>query len=698
MAQELPTLEKERENKVWPCEERLMLSGDRDLFGVMSGQKMDPAEGIALKEEEPSLLGSLSDNGASSPSGSDPADHEEEDVEDYKAGGYHPCQIGDTLKDGRYLVIRKLGWGYFSTVWLAQDSHNNDAYVALKVVRAAQNYTETALDEIELLKRISTADESHAGRQYVVTLLDNFLHMGPNGAHVCMVFEVLGENLLSLMKRFNYKGLPPKLVKQIAKQVLLGLDYLHRKCGVIHTDIKPENVLIRIYDVDRVVREVDELQRQREQEEQEERSEKEKARAESATLQRELLERQSKQLLKSYRSVADEVNRNVGITTQEPATKVARPGRTSKTHTATRPPVKKSLVTGSQPLPSPLKRPKSKPRSATGQGGSSLASSMTSQNSGTSGRSAGSNVSVSSASSIPSTTSTEFSPDGKPVEAGPNQGNDEDDDGEGEKLVHGFTALEDERVTVKIADFGNACWIDHHFTNDIQTRQYRAPEILLGNEWGASVDCWSVACMLFELLTGDYLFEPQSSQTYSKDEDHLAQIIELLGRLPSGMIETGRYAQCFFKSDGSLRNIKKLKEWVLFDVFVEKYGYTREEVRELCELLLPLLSTDPDRRADCGSMLAARWLDNTEGLENIGSDRLPHPNGSDIRGWSSEAERDAHGAYAYSEKNVQQTLSEMMQMSRQHDLQQRLTVPARLTTPQLPDPSNLHLSGGNTFI
>ena len=52
-----------------------------------------------------------------------------------------------------------------------------------------------------------------------------------------MVFEVLGENLLGLIKRHQHKGVPMPLVRQIAKQVLLGLDYMHRCCGVIHTGV-----------------------------------------------------------------------------------------------------------------------------------------------------------------------------------------------------------------------------------------------------------------------------------------------------------------------------------------------------------------------------------------------------------------------------------------------------------------------------
>lgn len=46
---------------------------------------------------------------------------EEEDMEDYKKGGYHYVSVGDVFHNGRYVILRKLGWGHFSTVWLARD-------------------------------------------------------------------------------------------------------------------------------------------------------------------------------------------------------------------------------------------------------------------------------------------------------------------------------------------------------------------------------------------------------------------------------------------------------------------------------------------------------------------------------------------------------------------------------------------------
>lgn len=55
-------------------------------------------------------------------------------------------------------------------------------------------------------------------------------------------------------------------------------------------------------------------------------------------------------------------------------------------------------------------------------------------------------------------------------------------------------------ISVKIADLGNACWVGHHFTNDIQTRQYRSPEVILGSKWGASTDVWSMAAMVRPIM------------------------------------------------------------------------------------------------------------------------------------------------------------------------------------------------------
>merc|ERR1712142_1234337 len=175
---------------------------------------------------------------------SDTDEEEQEDVNDYCTGGYHVVNIGD-LFQGRYHVIRKLGWGHFSTVWLAWD-FTNKSYVALKIVKSAPHYTETAVDEMKLLRTIHTAVPEDPGYPHVVQLLDDFRINGIHGSHVCMVFEVLGHNLLKFIIKSSYRGISIPMTKKILKQTLLGLSYIHTKCNVIHTDIKPENILVCI--------------------------------------------------------------------------------------------------------------------------------------------------------------------------------------------------------------------------------------------------------------------------------------------------------------------------------------------------------------------------------------------------------------------------------------------------------------------
>ena len=175
-----------------------------------------------------------------------------------------------------------------------------------------------------------------------------------------------------------------------------------------------------------------------------------------------------------------------------------------------------------------------------------------------------------------------------------------------------------ETISVKIADLGNACWVGHHFTNDIQTRQYRSPEVILGGKWGASTDVWSMAamvrysqcqwaflpeltfCQVFELITGDYLFDPQSGTKYGKDDDHIAQIIELLGAFPKTLCMSGKWSQEIFNRKGELRNIHRLRHWALPDVLHEKYHFSSEESKKVAEFLLPMLELLPVDRANAG--------------------------------------------------------------------------------------------------
>lgn len=476
---------------------------------------------------------------------SDYTSSEDEGTDDYRRGGYHAVRIGDSFKGGRYVVQSKLGWGHFSTVWLAWDTQNN-RYVALKVQKSAQHYTEAAMDEIAILKQIAEGDVDD--KKCVVKLLDHFKHTGPNGQHVCMVFEFLGDNLLTLIKYYDYRGMPLHMVKEICFSVLVGLDYLHRQLSIIHTDLKPENILL-LSTIDPA---------------------KDPRKSGTSPL---LFPNKNKSifplnssLLKEGKSANGGLSRNQKKKLRRNAKKAAK------------------ACVNSVDDPENDFAPENRKDTIESQGGKSDGNSQ-----GNLGENA----------------SSKKTPDVSVEET--------------EVEKHHKTYRKVSRMTrqrllasldlkCKLVDFGNACWTYKQFTSDIQTRQYRCPEVLLGSKYSTSADIWSFACIAFELATGDVLFDPHSGDNFDRDEDHLALMMELLGMMPRKIALGGRYSRDFFNRHGDLRHIRRLRFWPLNKVLEEKYNFPGQDANDFADFLSPLLDFVPEKRPTAEQALLHPWF------------------------------------------------------------------------------------------
>ncbi|CAL9137694.1 unnamed protein product [Musa acuminata var. zebrina] len=403
------------------------------------------------------------------------ASEEDEGVDAYRKGGYHAVRVGDQFSGGRYIAQRKLGWGHFSTVWLAYDTRSQN-FVALKIQKSAPEFAQAAIHEIELLSAIAEGDASNS--KCIVRLLDHFKHVGPNGQHLCLVIEFLGDSLLRLVKYNRYKGIGLDRVRNICRSILVGLDYLHREVGIIHTDLKLENVLL--------------------------------------------------------------------VSTIDPSKDPVRSGFT--------------------PI---LERPEGNPNGGT-------VVNMIEKRLKKKAKRARARIAERRASD--------------PL------------------VLQQERSLEGIDLGCKIVDFGNACWCDKQLTDDIQTRQYRSPEVILGAGYSFSTDMWSFACMAFELATGDMLFTPKIGQGYSEDEDHLALMMELLGKMPKKIATTGSRSKDYFDRYGDLKRIRRLKFWPLDRLLVEKYKFSEANAHEFVEFLCPLLDFAPEKRPTAAQCLQHPWL------------------------------------------------------------------------------------------
>ncbi|CAN8301029.1 unnamed protein product [Cochlearia groenlandica] len=469
---------------------------------------------------------------------SDASDYSSEDegTEDYRRGGYHAVKVGDTFKNGSYVVQSKLGWGHFSTVWLAWDTHKS-RYVALKIQKSAQHYSEAAMDEIKILKQIAEGDPED--KKCVVKLLDHFKHAGPNGQHVCMVFEFLGDNLLSVIKYSDYRGVPLNMVKEICFHILAGLDYLHRELSIIHTDIKPENIL----------------------------------------------------LCSTINPEADARKSGVPLVLPNTKDKSVVPERQGEKEKA------KSYTYSADLTKNQKKKIRKKAKKVVVQGCDGE------EGSEENGRDSNSEAIPNGNSTVErSEGSSERAKDAENPNEQKSRGNRRGSRSTRQKL------LGDVDRKCKLVDFGNACWTYKQFTSDIQTRQYRCPEVILGSKYSTSADMWSFACICFELATGDVLFDPHSGENFERDEDHLALMQELLGMMPRKIALGGRYSRDYFNRQGDLRHIRRLRFWPLSKVLKEKYDFSEEDAIAMQDFITPILEFAPDKRPTAAQCLTHPWL------------------------------------------------------------------------------------------
>jgi len=582
---------------------------------------------------------------------------DDEGTDGYRKGGYHVVTPGEVYNQ-RYRILAKLGWGHFSTVWLSQDLsvETGGRLVAIKVQKSAPHYTEAAYDEIELLAQAAKRGASThwdvspytgllggeaktAPFTGVVQLLDYFEHYGPNGKHVCMVFETMGPNVLALIKRYNFKGIPLEIVRKVAGHTLIGLDYLHRVCGIIHTDLKPENVLVgcpKGVPVNKsgvpLIGNIDPnlLAAKKESMAAKLLSSREGKASKQADKKKGKNKKGKEQGERGERGGDEEAKEgedNEEGDTADAAAKV----ESEATMAPNRPPVAQELPSAAgtglvpmsgemQPAPTappgdgkmispPYMVPYLKPT----RSDPTLLSSYGDQNfmkrpyhhqlapikamyeqQELAERAAKAQAAAAAG-------------QGQPAQAPAGQAPGELSPALIEEVM-GLDLFDHESVTYKVADLGNACWIEKHFSDDIQTRQYRGPETIINAGYDTSADIWSLACMVFELVTGDYLFDPKASEEYPRDEDHLALFVELLGPMPKPLIDRGRRSTTYFNRRGDLRHIKSLRYWGLEDVLQQKYHMHPIEAMNLASFLLPMLRLSPDQRGTAQSLLAHPWL------------------------------------------------------------------------------------------
>lgn len=102
------------------------------------------------------------------------------------------------------------------------------------------------------------------------------------------------------------------------------------------------------------------------------------------------------------------------------------------------------------------------------------------------------------------------------------------------------------RAKIKIIDFGSSCYLTDRQSSYIQSRSYRAPEVVLGLPYDGKIDVWSLGCVVAEMFTGEVTFQNDSIVSM------LSRIEAICGPFPRHMIAQGRQSGRFFSKSGLL--------------------------------------------------------------------------------------------------------------------------------------------------
>ena len=174
-----------------------------------------------------------------------------------------------------------------------------------------------------------------------------------------------------------------------------------------------------------------------------------------------------------------------------------------------------------------------------------------------------------------------------------------------------FTDFDIDNLNLKIIDFGNAERLDKKIQDEIMIRNYRPPENIMNDYYDEKADVWSVGCIIYEIFTGDYLFEVDKNQkTIEKDREHLHQMFEILGKIPRNMALDCDFTEDLFDNKGRILKHKNCEYTSLAEILRKDFDYNEEDSVNIQNYLKKVLAYNLKDRYSALEAANDTWLNN----------------------------------------------------------------------------------------
>lgn len=467
--------------------------------------------------------------------------------------------VAGIILSGDYVLLANIGAGNNASVWLSYQI-STEKYNAIKI-QQFEGYRD-GRREVMNVKKIQEWYEGHPDREmYCVSVIKSFIYNpgeSVDAKFVCSVYDLYAGSLDILLRSGVYKyGLPINIVKRIIKQLLLSLEVIHNELKIIHTDIKPANILfkgafeyhdqvIALWKKSGFVEQYEILSMDNQDPD------------EVANLIEKLAFDCVKPIneLKYTYDVDEESIEEEDI--EDDDFIVSEEGETSEYFTS-------EDLNGNP-------RNQSVDDSVVYDNGEIY--------------------------DMDAITQYDFN----------NVLNTRAQTTDVLKIV------DDKFVTkcrIAIADFGSSYLYEKRTTKEIQDRRYRAPEVILDLNYGYACDIWSVGCVVFELATGFQLFLADN-EPINFDLQHLYLLEKMLGPVPLKMKKNSRRRRFLFdkKRNYHIKNVDTFEPYPLVDRLRDQFLFSNKEAEELWGFIKCCLTYSPKERHTANQLLTHPWLKN----------------------------------------------------------------------------------------
>ncbi|XP_024177338.2 LOW QUALITY PROTEIN: mitogen-activated protein kinase pmk-3-like [Rosa chinensis] len=160
------------------------------------------------------------------------------------------------------------------------------------------------------------------------------------------------------------------------------------------------------------------------------------------------------------------------------------------------------------------------------------------------------------------------------------------------------------RCEIKVIDLGSSCFQTDNLCLYVQSRSYRAPEVMLGLSYDEKIDMWSLGCILAELCSGEVLFPNDGIVTI------LARIIGMLGPIDLDMLVKGQETDKYFTNELDLYHINEETNQLEYIIPEDSSLEQHLQVTDIgfIDFVQSLLEINPQRRPSAAEALEHPWL------------------------------------------------------------------------------------------